>query len=96
MAVALRFATDKLIGEGGITWEDEGCEVVEMLADLPDLWDVNVSDRVHDSETSRFSSESFQEPPIAFVKGLVKKTRGQCGTVHLAGDHALADHVRHC
>ena len=44
-----------------------------MLADLPDLWDVNVSDRVHDFATSRFSSESFQKPYIALVKNLVKK-----------------------
>jgi len=73
MAVALRFATDELVGEGGITWQDEGGKVIEMLADLPDLWDVNVSDWSHDSATSRFSSESFQEPYIAFVKGVVKK-----------------------
>jgi len=73
MAVALRFATDELLGDEGITWQDEGSKVVEMLADLPDLWDVNVSDWTHDSATSRFSSESFQEPYIAFVKGMVKK-----------------------
>ncbi len=73
MAVALRFATDELLGDDGVTWEDEGCKVIEMLADLPDLWDVNVSDWAHDSATSRFSSESFQEPYIAFVKGMVKK-----------------------
>ena len=73
MAVALRFATDELLGKDGITWEDEGCRVIEMLADLPDLWDVNVSDWTHDSVTSRFSSENFQEPYVSFVKGMVKK-----------------------
>ena len=73
MAVALRFATDELIGLDGVTWQDEGCKVIEMLADLPDLWDVNVSDWANDSATSRFSTESFQEPYIAFVKGMVKK-----------------------
>ena len=73
MAIALRFATDELAGEDGVTWEDEGCKVIEMLADLPDLWDVNVSDWAHDSATSRFSSEGFQEPYVSFVKGMVKK-----------------------
>ena len=73
MAIGLRFATDELLGEDGITWEDEGCKVVEMLADLPDFWDVNVSDWTHDSASSRFTSEGYQEPYIAFVKGIVKK-----------------------
>ena len=73
MAVALRFATDEVLGDEGVTWQDEGCKVVEMLADIPDLWDVNISDWNHDSMSSRFSSEGFQEPYIAFVKGMVKK-----------------------
>ena len=73
MAIGLRFATDELVGKDGITWEDEGCKVIEMLADLPDFWDVNVSDWTHDSASSRFSSEGYQEPYIAFVKGIVKK-----------------------
>ena len=73
MAIALRFATDELVGKDGITWEDEGCKVIEMLADLPDLWDVNVSDWTHDSASSRFSSEGFQEPYVAFVKGMVDR-----------------------
>ena len=73
MAVALRFATDELLGDEGVTWQDEGCKVIEMLADLPDLWDVNISDWNHDSMSSRFSSEGFQEPYIAFVKDMVKK-----------------------
>jgi len=42
-AVALRFAVDELRGADGIAAESEGREVVEMLAELPDLWDVNVS-----------------------------------------------------
>ena len=71
-AIALRFATDELAGPQGITWRDEGIKVVEMLADLPDLWDVNISGWEHDSGTSRFTKEGFQEEYIAFVKGVVK------------------------
>ena len=67
-AVALRLAVDENRGEHGITWQEEGQAVVEMFSDLPDLWDVNVSDWAYDSATSRFTDEAFQEPYVAFVK----------------------------
>ena len=44
-----------------------------MLSDLPDLWDVNVSDWSHDSATSRFSKEGFQEEFVSFVKQVTDK-----------------------
>jgi dimethylamine/trimethylamine dehydrogenase len=72
-AVAVRIAVDELMGAEGITSAGEGREVVEMLAELPDLWDVNVSDWEHDSATSRFSEEGYQEPYIDFVKKLTTK-----------------------
>ena len=72
-AVAVRFAVDELIGPQGITHEDEGREVVEMLAELPDLWDVNVSDWSNDSATSRFEDEGYQEKYTAFVKSMTTK-----------------------
>ncbi len=67
-AVALRLAVDENRGEHGITWQEEGQAVVEMFSDLPDLWDVNISDWAYDSATSRFTDEAFQEPYVAFVK----------------------------
>ena len=70
-AVALRFAVDELLGDKGMSSNDEGRAVVEMLADLPDLWDVNVSDWSNDSATSRFEpQEGYQEEYIKFVKQL--------------------------
>ena len=72
-AVAVRFAVDEMAGPDGITSDAEGREVVEMLADLPDLWDVNVSDWTNDSATSRFSAEGFQEEYISFVKSVTDK-----------------------
>jgi dimethylamine/trimethylamine dehydrogenase len=72
-AVAVRFAVDELLGEGGIASGSEGREVVAMLAELPDLWDVNVSDWHNDSVTSRFADEGYQERHIAFVKKLTSK-----------------------
>ncbi len=73
-AVALRLSVDELHGPHGITSEGEGRDVVAMLAELPDLWDVNVSGSLgNDSKSSRFSPEGFQESHVAFVKGLTSK-----------------------
>ncbi|MFP6744518.1 MAG: FAD-dependent oxidoreductase [Alphaproteobacteria bacterium] len=72
-AVAVRFAVDELMGEAGITKDGEGRDVVELLAELPDLWDVNISDWPNDSQTSRFSEEGFQEDYISFVKSMTTK-----------------------
>jgi dimethylamine/trimethylamine dehydrogenase len=48
--------------------------VVELLAEMPDLWDVNVSDWSNDSQTSRFEiNEGYQVPYIEFVKSLTSK-----------------------
>lgn len=71
--VAVRFAVDELLGADGITAEAEGREVVEMLAELPDLWDVNVSNWSNDSTTSRFEQEGSQEKYTAFVKSITSK-----------------------
>ncbi len=72
-AVAVRFAVDELLGEDGLTHQGEGYEVVAMLAELPDLWDVNVSGWHNDSITSRFGKEGHQEKYISFVKQLTTK-----------------------
>ncbi|MEJ2510356.1 MAG: hypothetical protein P8Y72_02030 [Anaerolineales bacterium] len=72
-AVALRLAVDELLGEEGLTHDGEGLEIVSMLAELPDLWDVNLSDWSNDSGSSRFMKEGYQEPYISFVKSLTTK-----------------------
>ncbi len=73
-AVAFRFATDELMGAHGLQAESEGRDVVAMLAEIPDLWDVNISDWGNDSSTARFEpNEGFQEPYTAFVKTLTSK-----------------------
>ncbi|MFQ5784505.1 MAG: NAD(P)-binding protein, partial [Alphaproteobacteria bacterium] len=72
-AVAVRFAVDELLGSEGISCEAEGRDVVGMLAELPDLWDVNVSDWANDSSTSRFTEQGCQQPYTAFVKQLTSK-----------------------
>lgn len=72
-AVAVRLAVDELMGVDGLTHDSEGHDIVAMLAELPDLWDINVSEWDNDSETSRFKKEGYQEPYISFVKSLTTK-----------------------
>ena len=71
--VVVRLAVDQLLGPLGITPESEGRDVIAMLAELPDLWDVNVADWANDSMTARFAQEGFQEQAISFVKSLTTK-----------------------
>ena len=72
-AIAARLAVDELLGKKGICSGSEGREIVEALAELPDLWDVNVSDWDNDSMTARFAEEGYQEPYIEFVKSVTSK-----------------------
>jgi dimethylamine/trimethylamine dehydrogenase len=71
--VVARFAVEELLGDEGITHQGEGHEVIAMLAELPDLWDVNISGWSNDSATSRFEKEGYQEKYTAFVKSLTSK-----------------------
>ena len=72
-AVAVRLGVDELLGPAGITHDGEGHDIVAMLAELPDLWDVNLSTWANDSQTSRFAREGFQEEYTKFVKRLTTK-----------------------
>lgn len=72
-AVALRIAVDELLGKEGIQASAEGSDVIEMLAEIPDLWDVNISSWENDSATSRFAKEGFQEQYTKHVKSLTTK-----------------------
>ncbi len=71
-AVPIRISVDELLGEGGL----EVAEVEDMiglLGDLPDLWDVTLAGWENDSRTSRFAEEGAQEPFISGVKRLTSK-----------------------
>ncbi|MEJ6810804.1 MAG: NAD(P)-binding protein, partial [Oceanospirillaceae bacterium] len=73
-AVAFRFAVDQMLGSDGMQAHEEGRAVVEMLADIPDLWDVNVSGWGNDSATSRFQPDSgYQTEYTKFVKQVTNK-----------------------
>lgn len=72
-AVAVRFGIEELLGPDGITAKEDGRALVEYLGELPDLWDVNLSDWSNDSVSSRFSSEGHQAEYICEVKQLTSK-----------------------
>ncbi len=73
MAVAVRIAVHELNGPQAITADGEGRDLIEALADVPDLWDVNVCGWSRDSGTSRFDPEGFQEEFTSFVKQVSRK-----------------------
>jgi dimethylamine/trimethylamine dehydrogenase len=72
-AVAVRMAVDELMGPEGMQHDGEAQDIIALLAELPDLWDVNVAEWENDSATSRFEKEGFQEPYTAFVRTLTTK-----------------------
>jgi dimethylamine/trimethylamine dehydrogenase len=72
-ALAVRLMVDELAGPEGITSEVEGREVLEMLGELPDLWDVQLGTYDVDARSSRFAKEGAQEPYVAFVKKITSK-----------------------
>ncbi len=72
-AVAIRLAVDELKGPLGFTSDGEGRDLIEMLAEEPDLWDVNISDWSNDSAPSRFAGQGFQDDYVAFVKQVTSK-----------------------
>ncbi len=72
-AVAVRFAADDAVGEDGAPRWGERREMFEMLAELPDLWDVNIADYSYEMGVSRFVKEAALEPYMAFVKSVTSK-----------------------
>ena len=72
-AVALRFSVAEPGKPIGLAHDGEGRDVVEALAELPDLWDVNIAGWSRDSATARFADEGFQLPYTDFVKSVTSK-----------------------
>ncbi|VUX55342.1 Oxidoreductase, FAD/FMN-binding family [uncultured Woeseiaceae bacterium] len=72
-AVALRFSTDELLKLPSENYESEAHEVISMLSDLPDLWDVKSSSWVVETASARFTEQGAQEPINGFVKALTSK-----------------------
>ena len=72
-AVAVRFSSDALLDVPGKDLPSEAHEIVSLLAEIPDLWDVKSADWTVETASARFSEEGAQEPLISFVKPLTTK-----------------------
>ena len=72
-AIALRFSTEDLLKIPGENMETEAHEIVSMLSDLPDLWDLKSSSWVVETASARFSEQGAQEPLVSFAKALTSK-----------------------
>ncbi len=71
-AIPVRISVDELIGEGGL-YKEEVEDMIGLMADLPDLWDVTLAGWENDSQTSRFAEEGVQEPFISNIRRLTSK-----------------------
>jgi dimethylamine/trimethylamine dehydrogenase len=72
-AVAVRFAADERIGEDGVPVIGERREMFALLAELPDLWDINIADYAYEMGVSRFVKEGALEPYMSWVKSATTK-----------------------
>jgi dimethylamine/trimethylamine dehydrogenase len=72
-AVALRFSTDELLKLPGDSFESEAHEIISMLSDVPDLWDLKSSSWIIETASARFSEQGAQEPWTSFAKPLTSR-----------------------
>jgi len=72
-AVAVRMAADDGTGTPEQPVSAERREMFEILAELPDLWDVSVHDYSHEMGVSRFVKEGSLEKTMHWVKSVTSK-----------------------
>jgi len=72
-AVAVRFSADQKAGDDGVPITGEHKDMIAMLAELPDLWDINIRDYSYEMGTSRFVKEAALEDYMSYVKDITSK-----------------------
>jgi len=75
MAVAVRFSAETNgggAGDGNLM-PGETREMFEILGELPDLWDINISDYSYEMGLSRYVQEGSLEPYISYIKSITSK-----------------------
>ncbi|MCZ6667998.1 MAG: NADH:flavin oxidoreductase, partial [Gammaproteobacteria bacterium] len=68
-AVAVRYS----LPPEGVDDSDELIEMFKIIADLPDLWDITVSDYSLEMGSSRFVKEASNQAAVAKIKSLTSK-----------------------
>ena len=72
-AVAVRMSADDGTGTPEQPVSEERREMFNILAELPDLWDINVYDYEHEMGVSRFVREGSLEKTMHYVKSVTSK-----------------------
>ncbi|MCZ4353570.1 FAD-dependent oxidoreductase [Roseovarius aestuarii] len=72
-AVALRISMQELRGRPSDIALSEAHEVIDLLKDAPDLFDVKMDTSAYDCSPSRFTAEGSHEPVINFIKTITDK-----------------------
>ena len=72
-AVAVRMSADQTTGKDSVPLHGEQREVIAQLAELPDLWDINIDDYSYEMGTSRFVKEGALENYMSYVKSITSK-----------------------
>ena len=72
-AVAVRFAADARAGEDGTPILGERQEMFAQMADMPDLWDINIADYSLEMGASRFVKEGSLAPYMHWVRSVTTK-----------------------
>ena len=71
--IAVRMSADDGAGTAEQPVSDDRREMFEILAELPDLWDVNVHNYEHEMGVSRFVQEGSLENLMHYVKSVTSK-----------------------
>jgi dimethylamine/trimethylamine dehydrogenase len=72
-AVAVRFSADGNGNGAGTIDSEEQRDMLEMLADMPDLWDINIADYSKEMGSSRFVKEAALEDYVSLAKKITEK-----------------------
>ena len=72
-AVAVRMSADDGTGTLEHPVSDDRREMFEILAEIPDLWDVNIHNYEHEMGVSRFVQEASLENTMSYVKSITSK-----------------------
>ncbi|MDM8543657.1 FAD-dependent oxidoreductase [Desulfococcaceae bacterium HSG9] len=72
-AVAVRFSADGAGSANGTIDNAEQRDMLEMLTDLPDLWDINITDYSREMGSSRYVKEAALEAYVSYVKKITGK-----------------------
>jgi dimethylamine/trimethylamine dehydrogenase len=69
----VRISTDELLSFKSDNHESEAHELFDLIGEVPDLWDIKLSEWTKECPSSRFAESGFMEPYNGFVKQLTSK-----------------------